>query len=95
MNSIYFITTDNYMNYRKNEDGSYTAFRYMKFDGTMLEATAQDLDNAKALLKHEIEAHKTYALEEIGTFFSPGCENQKGIIYSKDAKVITVDKGKK
>jgi hypothetical protein len=74
------------MNYRKNEDGSYTAFKYMKFDGTTLEATAQDLDNAKQMLKREIDAWKTYSLEEIGNFNSPGCEKQKGMVYSRNAK---------
>lgn len=74
------------MNYRKNEDGSYTAFQYMKFDGTMLEATAEELDNAKAMLKEEIKAWKSYSLEEIGTFNSPGCEDKKGIIYSRNSK---------
>lgn len=74
------------MNYRRNEDGSFTAFKYMRFDGTMLEATAEDLDNAKRMLKNEIDAYKTYSMEEVGTFFSPGQPDQKGIIYSREPK---------
>jgi hypothetical protein len=72
------------MNYRKNPDNTYTAFKYMKFDGTMLEVTANDLDNAKSLLKQEIEAWKTYGLEEAGTFYSPGSPDNKGIVYARD-----------
>lgn len=75
------------MNYRKNEDGTYTAFKLMKFDGTMLEATANDLDNAKELLKREIDAYKNYTMEEVNTFFSPGCDNQKGVVYCRDSLV--------
>lgn len=74
------------MNYRKNEDGSYTAFQTMKLDGSVLEATAQELDNAKAMLKQEIAAWKNFGLEEVGTFNSPGQPNGKGIIYAREPK---------
>lgn len=74
------------MNYFKNPDSTYTTFKYMKFDGTMLEATAADLDNAKAMLKEEINAWKSYGLEEVGTFNSPSQPDNKGIIYSREPK---------
>jgi hypothetical protein len=72
------------MSYRKNDDGSYTAYRVMYFDGTTLEATAQELDNANRMLKEEVNAYKTYSCKEIGTFNSPSCLDGKGIIYSRD-----------
>ncbi len=62
----------------------------MKFDGTMLEATANDLDNAKAMLKKEIEAWKTYKLDEVGNFYSKGCQDQKGMVYCRDDLVETI-----
>lgn len=82
------------MNYRRNEDGTYTAFKYVKFDGTMLEATAEDLDNAKKMLKSEIEAHKMYAMEEVAKFFSPGQPNNVGIVYARDDLAETIKKEK-
>lgn len=73
------------MSYRKNEDGSYTAFRYMNFDGSMLEATAADLDTAKHLLKEEVKAWKSYSLVEANKLvYSPGSENGKVAILAND-----------
>lgn len=46
------------MNYKKNEDGSFTAFRLMKDSNTVLEITAYDLDEAKSLLKNEIADYR-------------------------------------
>lgn len=80
------------MNYRKNEDGSYTAFKYIRRDGSLLEATAADLDNAKRMLKQEIDAHKVYTLEEVSTFFSPGCPDQKGVVYCREGLVDIIKK---
>lgn len=80
------------MNYYRNDDGSYTAFRRMKFDGSMLEATAQDLDNAKRMLKSEIDAWKNYSLVETNKLiFSPGSENGKAYVYSRDDLVNTIN----
>lgn len=81
------------MNYRKNEDGTYTAFKLMKFDNSMLEATAQDLDNAKKMLAEEIKAWKNYSLVETNKLiFSPGAENGKAYIYARDTLVDIINK---
>jgi hypothetical protein len=56
----------------------------MKFDGAMLECSAEHLENAQAMLKEEIKAWKNYSLEEVGTFNSPGCPDGKGIVYARD-----------
>lgn len=81
------------MNYRRNEDGSYTAFKLMKFDNTMLEATAQDLDNAKQLLKNEIDAWKNYSLVETKALInSPSFENGKAYIYARDTLAEVINK---
>lgn len=81
------------MNYRKNEDGTYTAFRLMKFDNSMLEATAQDLDNAKSMLAEEIKAWKNYSLVETNKLiYSPGSENGKAYIYARDTLVDVINK---
>lgn len=83
------------MNYYKNENGSYTAFKHMSFDGSILEATAQDLDMAKAMLREEIKAWKTYKLEEVSYFFSPSCKDQKGVVYCRDDLVDIIKKDNK
>lgn len=81
------------MNYRKNEDGTYTAFKLMKFDNQMLEATAEDLDNAKKLLKNEIDAWKNYSLVETAkSFYSPGVEGKKAYVYARDTLVDQINK---
>jgi hypothetical protein len=72
------------MSYKRNENGSFTAYEVMKFDGTVLEATAETLDNAKAMLKKEKEAWKSYKLDEAGTFLSKGCQDQKGMVYCRE-----------
>lgn len=81
------------MNYRRNPDNTFTAFKLMKFDGQMLEATAEDLDNAKKLLKNEIDAWKNYSLVETNKFFySPGSENNKAYVYSRDTLTYLINK---
>lgn len=81
------------MSYRKNEDGTYTAFRLMKFDNTLLEASAADLDNAKTLLKREVEAYKNYALVETKReYFSPGFPGQKAYVQANDRLAEIINK---
>lgn len=81
------------MNYRKNPDGSYTAFRLMKFDNSLLEATAADLDNAKRLLQGEIDAWKNYSLVETNKLiYSPGSEKDQAYVYARDTLVDTINK---
>lgn len=81
------------MNYRKNPDGTFIAFKLMKFDNTMLEATAEKLENAQEMLKGEIAAWKNYSLVETNKFFnSPGAENKKAYVYCRESLVDLINK---
>jgi hypothetical protein len=46
------------MNYKKNDDGTYTAFKLMKDSNYLLEITAHDLDEAKDLLRKEVKSYR-------------------------------------
>lgn len=91
------------MNYRKNEDGSYTAFRLMKDSSTVLEITAYDLDEAKKLLANEIKSYREGhgLVQTKKTFYSPGAENDTGYIWARhdlsdkiDAEIEAQEKAK-
>ena len=81
------------MSYRKNEDSSYTCYRLMRFDNTVLEATAQDLDNAQKLLANEVSAYKVYGLVETKrSYNSPSFPEGKGFIQARDTLAEIINK---
>lgn len=83
------------MSYKRNSDGSYTTWRLMKFDGQLLEATAETLENAQKLLKQEVDAWKNYSLVETGEeYYSPGLPGKKGYVMARDTLVEIIKKEK-
>lgn len=82
------------MNYKKNEDGTFTVTRYMKDTGTTLEATASTLDDAKERLKLEHKDYKAgYGIVKTKRkFYSPGSENDVAYVWARHDLAEIIDK---
>ena len=82
------------MGYKKNADGSYTCSRLMKYDGTVLEVSSFDLDEAQQLLKKEIaDYRKGYTLvKTTKQFKSPGKEGGVDYVYARIDLADIIDK---
>lgn len=81
------------MNYRKNEDSTFTAFKLMKDSNAVLEITAYDLDEAKKLLKKEIEDYrKGHGLVKTKrSYNSQGSEDGIAYIYARHELADIID----
>lgn len=81
------------MNYRRNEDGSVTAFRFMKDTSTMIEITASDIDEAKKHLANEIKSYREgYGIVQTKRkFYSPGAENDTAYIWARHDLADKID----
>jgi len=82
------------MNYKKNEDGTYTVYRLMKDTNTTLEATASTLDDAKERLKIEHKDYKAgYGITKTRRkFYSPGAENDVAYVWARHDLADVIDK---
>lgn len=81
------------MNYRKNEDGSVTISRLIKFDNTLLEVTASNLETAQHLFKQELTVYRKYAnIKTNKKFFSTSKEGGVDHVMARDSLVDLINK---
>jgi len=81
------------MSYRKNEDGSVTVSKLIKFDNTLLEVTASSLETAQHLFKQELTAYRTYAnIKTNKKFNSPSKEGEVDYIIARDSLAEIINK---
>lgn len=82
------------MGYKKNEDGSYTCSKLMHHDGTVLEISSFDLDEAQTALKKEVaDYRKGYTVVKTKRKFkSPGKEDGIDYVYARMELADIIDK---